>query len=93
MEITRRKRIAELLALGPATARDISAEVGASIDDVVADLRHVQRSLRRERRFHMEPSECLACGFALRSDKLKRPSRCPRCKSERLSEPSFWIEA
>ncbi len=92
MGITRRQRIAELLALGPASARDLSAEVGATIEDVVTDLRHVQRSVRRPRRFRMAPSECLGCGFVLRTARLERPSRCPRCKGERLTEPTFWIE-
>jgi len=89
---TRRKEIEAQLILGPATARDLSGEIGISIDEVVGHLPHVRRSLRRGLRLRMEPSRCLACDFELRSGKFKRPSRCPRCKSERLTEPTFWIE-
>jgi predicted Zn-ribbon and HTH transcriptional regulator len=52
------------------------------------DLRHVERSLRREqRRLVTTPPHCSACGFAFRGRAPKRfhtPSRCPLCKSERI---------
>jgi hypothetical protein len=35
----------------------------------------------------------VACGFEFKErERAKRPSRCPRCSSERLTKPRFWIE-
>jgi predicted Zn-ribbon and HTH transcriptional regulator len=46
-------------------------------------------------RLRTEPARCTACGFVF-GDRAERrlhtPSRCPRCRSERISEPRFRIE-
>ena len=59
------------------------------------DLRHVEKSLRRgSERLRIDPAGCRACGFVFRervSKHLHAPSRCPQCRSERISEPRFRI--
>ena len=38
------------------------------------------------------PALCLGCGFSFRKrERLKKPGRCPVCRSERIVEPSFSI--
>jgi predicted Zn-ribbon and HTH transcriptional regulator len=45
-------------------------------------------------RFEIIPSECYSCGFSFAKRKRPgRPGRCPVCKSERISEPRYLINA
>jgi hypothetical protein len=84
-----------LLALraGPATARDLSKAVGASEKDVLDHLAHLAKSLRaRGAKLAVTPATCLDCGFTFaQREKLARPSRCPKCRSGRLSLPEFAV--
>ncbi|MGC2423409.1 MAG: transcriptional regulator [Nitrospirota bacterium] len=44
--------------------------------------------------FRIIPSECHSCGFSFAKRKRPgRPGRCPVCKSERISEPRYVINA
>jgi predicted Zn-ribbon and HTH transcriptional regulator len=58
-------------------------------------LRHVERSVRRNGgRLRVDPSRCLACGFIFTGRAPRRfhaPGRCPRCRSERISDTRFQI--
>jgi len=41
----------------------------------------------------MVPPTCKTCGYVFKDlDRPKRPSRCPRCRSERISSPLFIIQ-
>jgi hypothetical protein len=92
MSGTRRQRLAERLAQGPATVRELAAELGVQIKTVVEDLGHVQRSLR-DRKLVIEPARCLSCGFVFkRRERFTAPSRCPECRSENTDEPELRIE-
>ena len=76
------------------TVASLSAVVHTSERDVVGHLPHLQRSVARERGvdFEVEPSRCLACDFVFeRRDRFTRPGRCPQCKTNRFSYPSFRI--
>lgn len=40
----------------------------------------------------MEPPVCKKCGYVFKDlNKPKKPSKCPRCKSEWISPPRFII--
>ena len=90
---TVRQRIAEALREGPATAKDLSRQVGISEHEVAGHLEHLARSLRaRGEKLLMQPPECLDCGFAFPGrERTTRPSRCPRCRSRRLTLPEFRV--
>ncbi|MBW2969701.1 transcriptional regulator [Candidatus Woesearchaeota archaeon] len=90
--MTRRKDIVELLSKQAMTLRELTEWFHADAKDVLVDLQHVARSLKK--RFVMDPSVCRNCGFVFKSrEKLKRPSRCPECKNEKITEPVFSIES
>lgn len=92
MALTHRQQIMQHLREGPSTVRDLATLVGVRIRQIVEDLEHIRRSLRGQK-LKVQPAECTACGMAFTSRKrLTAPSRCPRCRSERTSEPVFWIE-
>jgi transcriptional regulator len=73
---------------------ELSRELGVSEKLLPDALEKVRRSLQNgEARLCQEPPRCQSCNFAFEArTRTKRPSRCPRCSSERLSRPRFWIE-
>jgi predicted Zn-ribbon and HTH transcriptional regulator len=75
------------------TLRELSAEVRVSEKDLPQHLEHVARSARADgERLEVDPARCLACGFAFQDrTRLTRPSRCPRCKGQRLSAARYRI--
>ncbi len=78
------------------SAMELSRQVGAPLKTVLEDIGHIRRSLPNEKgggRLVIRGMECCACGFRFRGrTRLGTPSRCPRCKCERISEPEFSIE-
>lgn len=93
-ESTTRQRIADALREGPATARQLSESLGIPTSTVYEHVPHVAQSLENEAaQFLVAPPECLDCGFDEFDDPLNYPSRCPECKSERIAEPRFVVEA
>ncbi|GAB4261848.1 MAG: hypothetical protein Kow0092_11700 [Deferrisomatales bacterium] len=93
MSPTARQRLAERLRRGPATVRELARELGLREAEVADHLEHVARSLRPGERLAEEPAACLACGFAFRGRRrVRTPSRCPRCKSERIAPAVLRIE-
>lgn len=96
METTRR-RIAETLREGPATASDLGESLSLPTPVVYEHLDHVSRSVGDagaadgDEEFLVAPPACRECGFDRFDDPINEPSRCPECKSERIEEPAFVI--
>lgn len=90
---TERRLIADQLADGPVSAREISGAAGMPEKDVYPHLEHIRRSLQREgRRLIVLPASCLKCGFVFRKrERLTTPGKCPVCRSESISETLFSI--
>ncbi len=91
---TIRRRMIDLLEEETLGARDISQMLGIKEKEVYSHLPHVARSVSaRKRKLAVAPSECLACGFSFEARKrFSRPSRCPKCRGERISEPVYRVE-
>ncbi len=90
---TVRQRIAELLREAELTAREISQQAHVAEREVAEHLRHLEHSLAQagERLLTLAP-HCVKCGFVFEQrERHSRPSRCPHCKSERISPPKFSI--
>lgn len=92
---TVRQRIVERLTQSELSFEQLRRELEVPARVLEDDLRHVERSLRRgSTRLRIAPARCLGCGF-LFTDRAPRrfqaPSRCPRCRSERIAEPRFEI--
>lgn len=90
---TVRRQIRALLEEGPHTAIEISFAVRLREKDVESHLESLKKSLHAEgRRLAQVPAECRGCGFVFRKrERLKSPGRCPVCKGESISDPSFRI--
>ncbi len=92
-QATVRAQLRAELERAPATAHELSARLGLPEKDVAGHLEHLSRSLSAHGlRLEVEPASCLACGFVFEERrKLGKPSRCPKCKSERVEPPAFSI--
>jgi predicted Zn-ribbon and HTH transcriptional regulator len=91
--VTFRKALIDVLTAQPRSVSSIARELGLKRGDVEEDLRHAIRSARASgRRVLIEPARCRSCGFTFGEEKLSKPSRCPRCRGERLFEAQIRIE-
>lgn len=92
-ERTNRQAIREALRQGPRTARELATALSLREREVIEDLEHVRRSVRPGERFVVVPAICKRCQSVFEDRaRLTRPSRCPRCKSERIGAPKFALE-
>ncbi|HTV21276.1 MAG TPA: hypothetical protein VMG12_21465 [Polyangiaceae bacterium] len=73
---------------------ELSRELGVSEKQLPDALEKLRRSLQHAgESLHQTAPRCLACSFEFDGrTRAKKPSRCPRCSSERLTKPRFWIE-
>ena len=96
LDQTPRQRIMDLLTtMPPLTSRQIAEIVGISERQVEEHLGHIVKSVARDRSlyFVLESPACRDCDFIFRERRrLTRPSRCPKCHSEAISEPCYSIE-
>lgn len=87
---TVRQEITDHLKERPHTIADLSKTVGKAEKEIVEQLSHIQKTGT----LRIDPAECIACGFEFTErERLKKPGRCPKCKSNRISTPSFSIES
>lgn len=90
---TTRERIADRLRERPLPASVLAREFDIRTDDALDHVQHIARSLEpTDEQLLVAPPECEECGFADFDDLLNRPSRCPECKHEIVTEPAFSVE-
>ena len=91
-ERTTRQRIADFLREEPAEAGRLAAEFEITTAAALSHVEHIARSLEgTDEQLLAAPPECLDCGFSAFDDLANRPSRCPECKSEDVTEPAFTV--
>lgn len=72
----------------------LARELDVRPQELADHLAHVRRTLAHERRrLVVTPAECRKCHFRFDEDKLRKPSRCPACKSTWIREPSVGVGA
>jgi predicted Zn-ribbon and HTH transcriptional regulator len=88
-----RKDLIDLLHANPMTVTQIARHVRESPGDVADDIEHLLLSLRHtDYSAVVVPARCRKCGFEFGEHKLRRPSKCPECKSTWLTEARVGIE-
>lgn len=101
-EGTIREKILRILleAKEPLDAYMIALEAGldpsTSEKEVYEHLIHIAKTTRRRSKgkllLYMIPPRCRDCGYVFKDlRKPRKPSRCPRCKSQRITPPLFKI--
>lgn len=90
---TTRERIADRLREETLAAGELATEFEIRTAEALEHVQHVARSLEpTEEDLLVAPPTCEECGFSDFDDLVNRPSRCPECKSEAVSEPAFRVE-
>ena len=93
---TRRERIEETLGQTetPLTAQNLCDMLDIKSRSLVyEDIEHITKSIRnKDKELLMSPASCGKCGFVFKTRTVaKRPSRCPKCRSEWILSPGFLI--
>ena len=90
---TIRKSIVDILEVRSLSAKEISGHVRISEKEVYDHLKHIQKTLdRKNRKLEITPSRCKQCGFEFKKrERLKKPGKCPVCKSEQIEDTGFLI--
>lgn len=90
---TIRQQIIELLQKDKRDARELSQALGIREKEVYTHLPHIERTVAAQgKTFDITPPRCTSCGFEFKErNRPTRPSRCPRCKGERIESPRFRI--
>ena len=92
MERTRRQEIRGLLSERAWTLDELAARYLLPKRVLVNDLEHIARSIAPRQRIEILAPTCEACGFRFKDrTRFSDPSRCPLCKSERLSSQRLRI--
>ncbi len=86
----RHELLVELQA-GPVSALELSGRIGVPEKDVYEHLEHIRATLHHTgRRLVIQPAECVKCGFLFQKrERLKKPGKCPVCRSESIHAPLF----
>lgn len=90
---TIRQQIIDMLQQGVYDARELSQALGIREKMVYEHMPHIGRSVVSQgKTLEIVPSNCTVCGFTFKDRKRpSRPSRCPKCRSERIESPKFTI--
>ena len=90
---TIRQQMIRLLSTDVCSARDLSQMLRIQEKEVYSHLSHIARSVvSQSHRLVVIPSRCLACGHIFdKRTKLTKPSRCPRCRGERIEHPKYQV--
>jgi transcriptional regulator len=88
-----RKDLIPILLNRPLTVSEISRIVDQTGKDTTDDLEHLLKSLKHmEYEALIEPAVCKKCGFEFSTDKLRKPSKCPKCKGTWITEPQIQLK-
>lgn len=87
-----RKDLIPLLQDRSYTVTELARLAGQTGKDTVDDIEHLLKSLKHtEWEAEVLPAVCRKCGFEFGTDKLRKPSKCPKCQSTWLQEPRIQI--
>jgi predicted Zn-ribbon and HTH transcriptional regulator len=91
---TLRRRIIALLKERPFGGKELSGQLRVPERDIYEHLDHIRKTMNKgDHKLVVTPAQCEKCGFVfVKRGRLKRPGKCPICRSESLQEPLFSVE-
>jgi len=94
--LTRREEIAKYLEETefPLTAQDLCERLGLKKRSIIyEDIDHIARSVRNKgKEVIVRPASCGKCNYVFSlKHSAKAPTKCPKCKSEWILAPAFFI--
>lgn len=95
-EQTRRQKILALLEEGDQSFEGLRFQLRVPHHLLEEDLHHATRTAHRNGdRLVVTPASCESCGFVFKdrgTRHFQTPTRCPKCKSERIADALFRLE-
>lgn len=95
--MTRRQEIIEMLKAQKLTLPELSDEFLTTQEEIALDLKEIRAGIRPQMSLEQTKPSCNSCGFIYkdRNDrgKLKPPTKCPKCHSEDINPPRYFIAA
>ena len=89
---TRRQQIIALLQKEAWPIEELASHFSVHIKVIHDDIAHIQKSLKKDYALVNTPFVCYQCGFRFQKrTKVKKPSRCPKCKTERISDAMIQL--
>lgn len=90
--MTRREKIIEMLQQQKYTAQHMANFFETTLKEILEDLAHIGKSIK-PKKLKTIPAYCKSCNFIFRErEKVSKPSKCPKCRSEWIEAQMFWIE-
>jgi len=90
--MTRRQEIIEILEKGEKSAQELANQFKVELSEILEDLNHIKYSVK-PKKLAMKPAQCRKCGFKFEErSKLKKPGKCPKCRSEWIMAARLRIE-
>jgi predicted Zn-ribbon and HTH transcriptional regulator len=90
MEGTIRQQIVALIKVKPTDAYALSGAIGVSQRVIESHIENVAKSYSKF--FKVTPAECKDCEFIFKDrKKYTKPTGCPKCMSESIMPPMFFI--
>jgi transcriptional regulator len=91
---TLRHRIAIMVRSNPLSGKEIAVELRIPERDVYDHLEHIRKTMNKgDYHLVVVPARCERCGFIFRKrGRLKKPGKCPLCRSESVADPLFSVE-
>ena len=90
--MTRREEIINILIQQDMSIKELADMFNIESKEIVEDLEHIKKSTRKKHKFKVTPARCRMCGFTFVSrEKIKKPSKCPKCDNELIEEARFRI--
>ena len=91
---TRRREMIELLEKEKTTAKQLADLFRVDMKFVFEDLKHISQTVKiHHKKLKIEPAVCNVCGYVFKErERLSRLTKCPKCRSEDITEPEFYIQ-
>ena len=90
--MTRRQQIIEILQENKQTAQQLANYFQTTLKEILEDLGHIQISIK-PKKLKINPAYCKSCNFVFRErERVSKPSKCPKCKSEWIGAQMFGIQ-
>lgn len=89
-----RSELIDILKERSSTVMDLSKDFRRSMAAIEEDIEHIRTTLRNDSEYELfiSPATCALCNYQFPADKAKAPSKCPKCKREKIRLPSFKID-